>query len=63
MWTVSVKAAQSELNEPDGRPYGRRNSVRTSVGPTSGRHERTYHHVTFLNLYIDGGLFEAGIER
>ena len=48
MWTVGVKAAQSELNESDGRPYERRNSVRTSV-----RHERTYHHVAFLNLYID----------
>ena len=37
MWTVSVNAAQSELNESDGRTYG--------------RHERK-HHVTFLNLYI-----------
>ena len=32
MWTVSVKAAQSELN-------------------TTRMHERTHHHVTFLNLY------------
>ena len=30
-----VKAAQSELNESDGRPHRRRNSV------------RPYHHVTF----------------
>ena len=44
MWTVSVKAAQSELNEsrtsPERTPHGR-------------RHERTYHQVTFLILYID----------
>ena len=48
MWTVRVKAGQSELHESDGRPYGRRNSDRTA-----GRHERTCHHVTFSNLYID----------
>ena len=28
-WTVSVKAAQIEMNESDRRPHGRKNSART----------------------------------
>ena len=40
MWTVSVNAAQSELNESDGRP----NATHNEGSP--------YHRVTFLNLYI-----------
>ena len=39
MWTVSVKAGQSELNE--------------AMVTNEQTKERT-HHVTFLNLYIDG---------
>ena len=50
MWTVCVKAAQSELNESDGR-HERRMNVRSSVRLTADRHER--HHVVFLNVYID----------
>ena len=54
MWTVSVKAAQSELSgtRPADTnelvPYGRMDE-----GTPHGRHEQKYHHVTFLNLYIN----------
>ena len=44
LWTVSVKAGQSELNE----------AMVTNEETNKQRKERT-HHVTFLNLYIDVG--------
>ena len=51
MWTVSVKAAQSELNESPPPP---------AVGTNKRTNERTYHQITFLNLYIDLLISMAG---
>ena len=42
MWTISVKAAQSELNESELPTDARIHSERTN--------ERTHHRVIFLNL-------------
>ena len=46
MWTVNVKAVQSELNESE-LPTESRTHEGTNERPT----DRTHHQVTFLHLY------------
>ena len=52
MWTVSLKAAQSELIESAGRPYGRRNSTWTAVRPAATNYVNLYIDYTSFSIYV-----------
>ena len=52
MWTVSVKAVQSELNESDGRPP-RTNELRTGIRPPANERTKAFTWPSYIDfIYI-----------